>query len=190
MTPNLIVCPAASHEAQEHYVRSVAKKVDLKDCKEKLRLDGDLGNLLELLGSSRVWGLAPMISPDRNLSIWNRIRRNDLVTFYGGNEFNSICKVIAKCHSKPLAEYLWDNHTGLSWDYIFFIDRPIGNLALNRNTLRKSYVRQHAEYLDSTRPVERGDAFNERDYMLTKLLQCIPQDSGRLLKPGDFDLSE
>ena len=67
-----------------------------------------------------VWGVTPSSE-----SKWNRIQNGDTVLFAGNGRFFSASKVIAKTHSWPLANELWDSDaTGERWEFIYFITSP------------------------------------------------------------------
>ena len=126
-----------------------------------------------------IWGFT---GRSRTYSTWNRVQRNDLVSFYQDKNFISLCKVIGKCQSEKLAKYLWnEDETGDTWQYIYFIDRPRpitkAHILINRIVGNRDdyYYRQAEIYRHAGLIEELCEGMNRCDF-------------NKLLEPDQFNL--
>ena len=118
---SVVLQPAGSRDAQRHYRDTVESPIALSRIQPHIS-SSVLEMLRETVTSDGVyaWGVTPSSE-----SKWNRIQNGDTVLFAGNGRFFSASKVIAKTHSWPLANELWDSDaTGERWEFLYFITSP------------------------------------------------------------------
>ena len=117
----VVLQPAGSRDAQRHYRDTIESPIALSRIQPHIS-SSVLETLRETVTGDGVcvWGVTPSSE-----SKWNRIQNGDTVLFAGNGRFFSASKVIAKTHSWPLANELWDSDaTGERWEFLYFITSP------------------------------------------------------------------
>ena len=126
----VILQPAGSKEAQEHYEATIARAVEFQKYKSVIE-----SSLYETLitshptGEASVWGVVPGKPPNRsksdyllpgNILKWERISPGDLVLFAANKKIFSYGIVALKFNSKSFSKALW-GQTGDSetWEYMY-----------------------------------------------------------------------
>ena len=118
---SVVLQPAGSRDAQRHYRDTIESQIALSRIQPHIS-SSVLETLRETVTGDAVcvWGVTPSSE-----SKWNRIQNGDTVLFAGNGRFFSASKVIAKTHSWPLANELWDSDaTGERWEFLYFITSP------------------------------------------------------------------
>ena len=117
----VILQPASGKEAQDNYRKTIDPPVDYTRIQSHVSASFLEKMKLSVTGNGIcVWGAIP-----GNESRWDRILIGDVVLFYRDGRFFSRSEVVAKIHSWPLANDLWDsNEDGSRWEFVLFLTPP------------------------------------------------------------------
>ena len=126
----VILQPAGSKEAQEHYEATIASPVEFQRYKSVIE-----SSLYETLitshptGEASVWGVVPGKPPNRSNSVyllpgnilkWERISAGDLVLFAANKKIFSYGIVALKFNSKSFSKELWGQASNSkTWEYMY-----------------------------------------------------------------------
>lgn len=126
MPSAVILQPAGSKDAREHFQNTVSSLVDLQSCKDFL--EDDTFNQLNQShpnGKAAMWGVIPS---KVNLSKWDKVNIGNLVLFSADGYIHTSGVISAKFLSKKLAEHLWTTaSSGDTWSLMYTLDeiRPL-----------------------------------------------------------------
>jgi len=127
----VILQPAGSQGAREHYTATIESFVPLTKCRDLLPAATYL-NLKTLHTSAKagMWGVTAGKS-NVNVKKWERVAQGDLVLFTFDKKIRSSAVVATKFHSKKLAKALWGlDADGKTWEYMYSLDE-IRNLDIS-----------------------------------------------------------
>jgi len=122
----IILQPSGNRDAREHYVDTIANRVDLNRLQPFLTQQ-EFQELLNIYPtvSCHIWGVTP---GGNNITKWNRIERGDVTLFSRDGRIYASGVTTFKLHNQPLAASLWNyNGDGETWEYIYFLEE-INNL--------------------------------------------------------------
>jgi hypothetical protein len=77
------------------------------------------------------WGARPGQAAEKK---WERLNPGDVALIYFDGRFPMWGRVYAKARSKAVAEKLWGENDGETWDCMYFLD-PVGELSASRETV-------------------------------------------------------
>ncbi len=124
--PKVILQPAGSGDAADHFKNTILKSVSLHRCAEFISAP-DVAELATIYGrdGARVWGVTPG-EAFRNRKKWELIDPGDAVLFCGKGEVFAYAFVKHKLHNRQLAIDLWGkDRKGRTWEYIYFVSAPL-----------------------------------------------------------------
>lgn len=140
----VLLQPAGSLEADEHYRDTVDNPVDLSKISKFLQTE--IVNELKGLYSGSampVWGVTSG-KDEGNKSKWEKVETGDVVLFSADSRIFSSATVVLKTHNKELAKELWGvDANGNTWEYIYFLDE------LTPQYIPLSKFNQVADYKDN-----------------------------------------
>lgn len=165
---HVLLQPAGSAEAREHYQKTVASPRSLREIDPFLKPESR-AELAEIYGETpaAVWGVTAG-DGNRNRTKWERVRRGDIVLFTGGGRAFASATVTLSLHNRALANHLWGpNGDGDTWEYLYFLSevRPesitYGQLAtVVPYSSGQDYVVLGFTVLDEAQSANVLDAFN------------------------------
>ena len=123
---SIILQPAGSIDANQHYYETIENRINL-DFIKKFVPNNDYLNLSEIYNNQpcMIWGVTPAGS---NITKWNRIVPGDVTLFSKHGKIYASATTTYKIHNKQLANELWNtNDKGETWEYIYFLDELINH---------------------------------------------------------------
>jgi len=120
---SIILQPAGSNDAREHYSDTIQRPVDINRIKKFVSED-EFAILSELYlsGSVPTWGVTPG-KDNGNKNKWDRINIGDVTLFSRKGAIYATGVVTYKLQNKELAESLWGKDgSGQTWENIYFLD--------------------------------------------------------------------
>jgi len=116
---DLFLVPATDSRARGNFERTVRQRVPLSD------LDGLSPAALKVARSRRndlaAWGTKPG-KKDINVSTWLAMDYGDWVLFYFDGLFPVCARVLVREHSPTVADRLWGEENGQTWEYMYLLD--------------------------------------------------------------------
>ena len=68
-------------------------------------------------GDAAVWGVMP-----NNAELFESVQAGDIVLFARDGGFFTRARITFKLQSKPLAQHLWGDADGVTWENLYFLD--------------------------------------------------------------------
>lgn len=121
MTNSIILQPAGSKGAKEHYLQTVANLVDIHTCEQFLT--SEVFNKLIVAhptNKAAMWGVEPS---SVNTNKWNKVSEGNLVLFSSDGRIHTSGVVSTKFNSRELANHLWGTtDDGNTWSLMYSLD--------------------------------------------------------------------
>jgi len=163
----VILQPASSKDAQEHFKNTIENPVDLEVIKNFVE-ELEYQTLVDIYGKNSkipTWGVTPGES-NVNVNKWGRIRVGDVTLFTAKGEIFASGVVTYKIQNRDIANQLWGNDAkGQTWEYIYFLDeiKKLSIPYINFNRVagyKDNYVVQSFNVLDEKKSEQVLSAFN------------------------------
>jgi hypothetical protein len=166
VTNSIVLQPAGSKSAKEHYFQTVANLVDLQTCDKFL--SSEVLNRLILAhptNKAAMWGVEPS---SVNTNKWNKVSEGNLVLFSSDGRIHTSGVVSTKFNSRELASQLWGTTSdGNTWSLMYSLDEirtlNISYLEFNKVVgYEPNYVIQGFNVLDEERSSRFLDHYSLR----------------------------
>ena len=127
----IFIFTAGNSAARAHLDDSIISPVDLTQLEGSfLETTEDEDNLMNrtklenFVGDKNIfcWGSMPT---KRNLNTWSRMRKDDYVICVYENRYRFISRLKKRLNSFDLAKYIWGLSNGETWQYMYFLTKPI-----------------------------------------------------------------
>jgi len=116
---NLFLVPAVDRRARENFERTVRRPVRLRDLDPLGPGQRRLARAAH--GGVRAWGTKAG-KKDINVSTWSAMAHGDRALFYFDGLFPVSARVLARERSEEVAERLWGEEGGDTWEYMYLLD--------------------------------------------------------------------
>lgn len=124
----VILQPAGSKDARQHYVDTIENPVTIEHLAEFLPPER-IRELEEIYPDGEVptWGVTPGKN-DLNKRKWERIQPGDVTLFSRQGAVIASAVTTVKLHNRKLALDLWGtDEDGETWEYVYFVDEVQGH---------------------------------------------------------------
>jgi len=136
----IFIFTAGNSTARSHLDDSIINPIDFK----KVEISLDKTQIEKLLISNNeknifCWGAMP---GKNNLRNWNLMQKGDYVICVYSSHYRFISRCTGKIHSYNLANNIWGSLDDKTWEYIYFLSRPLAiDIHLNKLDIGSSPIK-------------------------------------------------
>lgn len=169
----IILQPAGSSDASEHYVDTIENPVDINRIRQFVS-QKQYQRLSELYrdGKVPVWGVVPGKNKV-NLGKWSRIESGDVTLFARKKQIFASAVVSFKMHNRSLSLKLWGTDPNdETWEYIYFLDE-VRKHSITYTDFNKTigydpnYIIQGFNVIDEQKSIRVFNAFDLESFIYT-----------------------
>ena len=136
----IFIFTAGNSSARSHLDDSIINPIDFR----KVEISLDKSQIKKLLISNNkksifCWGAMP---GKNNLRNWNLMQKDDYVICVYSSHYRFISRCTGKIHSSKLANNIWGSLDNKTWEYIYFLSRPLAiDIHLNNVEIGSSPIK-------------------------------------------------
>ena len=136
----IFIFTAGNSSARSHLDDSIKNPIDFR----KVEISLDKSQIEKLLISNNkksifCWGAMP---GKNNLRNWNLMQKDDYVICVYSSHYRFISRCTGKIHSSKLANNIWGSLDNKTWEYIYFLSRPLAiDIHLNNLEIGSSPIK-------------------------------------------------
>ena len=136
----IFIFTAGNSSARSHLDDSIINPIDFR----KVEISLDKSQIKKLLISNNkksifCWGAMP---GKNNLRNWNLMQKGDYVICVYSSHYRFISRCTGKIHSSKLANNIWGSLDDKTWEYIYFLSRPLAiDIHLNNVEIGSSPIK-------------------------------------------------
>ena len=136
----IFIFTAGNSSARSHLNDSIINPIDFKKVETSLE-KSQIEKLLISNNENSIfcWGAMP---GKNNLRNWNLMQKGDYVICVYSSHYRFISRCTGKIHSYNLANNIWGSLDGNTWEYIYFLSRPLAiDIHLNNVEIGSSPIK-------------------------------------------------
>lgn len=133
---DLFLVPTGNPRAKVNFERTIRRRVPLSDLEGLTPAAAKLARSVK--GPIWAWG-TKRGKEDRNVGKWSAIKPRDWVLFYFDGLYPVAGRVLLREHSPAVAERLWGEDGGETWEYLYLLD-AVKQVDIPRAGLNEEFV--------------------------------------------------